>query len=96
MTKTECLTDYIDYVDSQVKAGLMPSTFIVWFGHETKNTGEFTKTITTEKKLKAVISTLQNLDQEELLDFFADSYRTHELKSFIQTLEMSIRKRRGE
>lgn len=26
--------EYIDYVDAQVEAGMMPSKFIVWFEHE--------------------------------------------------------------
>ncbi len=37
MSKIECLMKYIDYVDSQIEAGLMPSKFIVWFEHEVVN-----------------------------------------------------------
>lgn len=37
MTKIECLMNYIDYVDSQIESGLMPSKFIIWFEHETEN-----------------------------------------------------------
>jgi len=33
MNKVECLMQYIDYVDSQIEAGLMPSKFVVWFEH---------------------------------------------------------------
>ena len=33
-SKLDCLMEYIDYVDSQIDAGLMPSKFIVWFEHD--------------------------------------------------------------
>lgn len=37
MSKPECLMIYIDYVESQIEAGLMPSKFITWFEHECEN-----------------------------------------------------------
>jgi hypothetical protein len=29
--------EYIDYVESQIEVGLMPSTFKVWLEHELEN-----------------------------------------------------------
>lgn len=38
--KAQMMMDYIDYADSQIESGLMPSTFVVWVAHEIDNNSE--------------------------------------------------------